>query len=172
MKAVYCSFYHFARDPFAQPEDARHIFSARTYRKAILVIVRAIAEDKAFIAIEGSGGSGKTTVLNAALAALGDRVTVVRASGGEPHFALPALLERVLGKQPGSLRGGGLDEVFHTLIHSVAGSGNRVLVIDQADRLAPEILDHLLLLSTLMRSRVPLLQVVLAGPPGFWRVLR
>ena len=84
----------------------------------------------------------------------------------------PALLERVLGKEAGSLRGDDIDQVLDTLIRSATRSVHRVLVIDQAHRLAPEVLDPLMLMSSLMGSRPPLLRSGPDRPAGPVEVLR
>ncbi|MBV8401565.1 MAG: AAA family ATPase, partial [Acetobacteraceae bacterium] len=172
MITVYQSFYEFTRDPFAPLEDCRNLFSSRTCRKALLAITRSIVDNKPFIAIEGRDGSGKTTVLNAALATLDQRAHVGRASATEPHLSITALLERVLGGEPGSLRGDAVDKALHRLVRESVGPEHRVLLIDRADRLAPGILDALLRLLTVRGTRGPFFEVVLEGPPGFCRALR
>ena len=98
--ALYQSFYGLARDAFASPENPAQMFVAQTYHDSVVTFVRALIARKPFIAITGEGGSGKTTVLDAALQALGDRVRVTRArcEQDEP-LDLASLLENALGKE-------------------------------------------------------------------------
>ncbi len=171
--ALYQSFYGLARDAFASPENPAQMFVAQTYHDSVVTLVRALIARKPFIAISGEGGSGKTTVLDTALQALGDRVRVTRArcEQDEP-LDLASLLENALGKESGSLRTHDIDAVFEALVQAANGSKHRVLVLDHAELISPDVLDYLLLLSTLSGPNKPLLQVVLVGPPGLVDGLR
>ena len=115
--ALYQSFYGLARDAFASPENPAQMFVAQTYHDSAVTLVRALIARKPSIAISGEGGSGKTTVLDAALQALGDRVRVTRArcEQDEP-LDLASLLENALGKESGSLRTHDIDAVFEALV--------------------------------------------------------
>ena len=77
-----------------------------------------------------------------------------------------------LAKSPGSLRTHDIDAVFEALVQAANGSKHRVLVLDHAELISPDVLDYLLLLSTLSGPNKPLLQVVLVGPPGIVDGLR
>ena len=85
---------------------------------------------------------------------------------------LASLLENALGKESGSLRTHDIDAVFEALVQAANGSKHRVLVLDHAELISPDVLDYLLLLSTLSGPNKPLLQVVLVGPPGLVDGLR
>src|SRR5437868_1366020 len=125
--ALYQSFYGLARDAFASPENPAQMFVAQTYHDSAVTLVRALIARKPSIAISGEGGSGKTTVLDAALQALGDRVRVTRArcEQDEP-LDLASLLENALGKESGSLRTHDIDAVFEALVQAANGSKHRV----------------------------------------------
>src|SRR4051794_21939839 len=87
LKSVYQSFYEFTRDPFEPPQDAEHIFNSSTHSRALLAVLRALVNRKPLICITGRDGCGKKTVLNAAFAAMANRLHVVHASACGPQPA-------------------------------------------------------------------------------------
>ena len=76
------------------------------------------------------------------------------------------LIERILDREPGSLRGNNLESAFEAVIRGARGPIRRVLVIEEAEH-APDVLGHLALLTALLGSNAPALKIVLLGPPDF-----
>jgi type II secretory pathway predicted ATPase ExeA len=149
---VYCPLYQLSRDPFAAPNNGRHICAVGSFGVALLTIVRALVARKQFVAVIGASGAGKTTILNAALATLADRVYAVRVSARDcTPFALRQSTEQLLEASDQTAR--------------------PVLVIEDAQHLALESLNHLAPLSTITGGGPLGLQVVLVGPVDLMETL-
>ncbi len=134
---------------------------------------RAVLMDRIAEALGGTGevwlltgprGSGRTTLLDGAIAGLPGpptRMVRVAADPGQAGLSLREFVARVAG--PGAQAGYALEQAFELL----TGDDPPVLVIDGADGLAPEVLRYIQLAS----KSAPGLQVFLVALPGFRAVL-
>ncbi|MCW3475218.1 AAA family ATPase [Limobrevibacterium gyesilva] len=170
---MYLDLYGLSFDPFELPADGHEIFMSDGYRDAISAIVQGIRDRQIFLALTGEQGAGKTTILNAVIAALAaERIRFVRVDN--PSFSLQnlrALMGQIAHKSSRDVSDADVAEVFKTLTTAVADEQHVVLAIDDAHLLAPNALAFLQLMSARAQCGVPVLQFVFVGRPGFWETL-
>lgn len=170
---MYEAFYGLRTRPFSILPDPAFLYLSNGHRAAAALLDYALGERSGFTVITGAIGTGKTTLLRHATARLGTDVALGMISN--THASLGIMSRRVLTAFGGSA--GALDPVL--VLHGLQGFlseqsalGRRaLLVIDEAQNLAPDALEELRMLSNL-NAETELLQIVLAGQPGLRDTLR
>lgn len=160
--------------------DRKYLYPSQSYTTALTTLQGAIAERRCFAVVTGDVGTGKTTLCRS-LADHGDRKTLPALLLSPPasEEELLAQMLRSLGILSRDAQGSAmatraalataLDDFLHTL---GALGATAVLVIDEAQHMPPEVLEHVRTLSTLTRNNSPLLQVVLVGQPALTDIVR
>jgi general secretion pathway protein A len=171
---MYLSFFGFSEKPFHVTPNPRFLFLSKTHKEALAHLLYGLRDRCGFIQLTGEVGTGKTTVLRSLLSQL-DGDIYRSAFIFNPCLAAPELLraiQRELGLGPSS---GGLNELLDDLnaflLHENAVGRTVLLVIDEAQNLAPEVLEQIRLLSNLETATAKLIQIVLAGQPELSQVL-
>lgn len=170
---MYCDFYGFREKPFSITPDPKFLFLGATHKEAFAHLVYGIRERGGFITITGEIGTGKTTLCRALLSHL-DRDTLV-AFILNPTLSAIELLKSINEDfgipSTGQTRKDLIDELNRFLLEKRREGKNTVLIIDEAQNLAPEVLEHIRLLSNLETDTEKLLQIILIGQPEFRSIL-
>lgn len=162
---IYADFYGLRGRPFHITADPRSLFLSEGHKEALAAIVHGVRSGKGFIVVTGEVGVGKTTVLRAALEHLeADHVKVIYIP--YPQITVEDLL-RQIGESLGERRDGAIDVVrlLELLIEHYKQGTPVVVVIDEAQRVAVEVLESLRLLSNFETEDDKLVQTVLLGQP-------
>ncbi len=167
---MYTSFFGLNEKPFSITPDPRYLFMSERHGEALAHLVYGVTESGGFIQLTGEVGTGKTTlvrtlllnrmpdnadvavVLNPQLSALEFLATICEELGldapGEP-FSSKALIDRL----------------NQHLLHAHSEGRRTVLVVDEAQNLARDVLEQVRLLTNLETSKQKLLQIILIGQP-------
>jgi general secretion pathway protein A len=126
-----------------------------------------IEERKGFITVTGEVGTGKTLLCRALLDRLGRHV---RTALIFDSFLSEIELLRSINEDFGIAPAGGtrkelIDQLNQYLIGEFSAGRNAVLLIDEAQNLAPPVLEQIRMLSNLETERGKLLQIILIGQP-------
>ncbi len=70
---MYTSFFQLKEEPFLLTPDPRFLHLAEPHRAAITTLIQGIVLRKGFVTLTGPVGTGKTTILHAALNILTDQ---------------------------------------------------------------------------------------------------
>jgi len=175
--AGYESFYGFHDRPFGPTPDLRFLYHSAAHDHASEALLTAISRRDAVTVLTGPQGAGKTLLCSAVIDQL-DRRTMTSVISN-PHLTLDDLLEQmlidfgVMSHDDTRARGGrhdALTEALQTFSSSLAPlQAAAVIVIDDAHRLAPEVIDHLDILTS---GGGGALVVILVGEPSLLKVLR
>ncbi|RMF47147.1 MAG: DUF2075 domain-containing protein [Deltaproteobacteria bacterium] len=171
---MYLKHFGFDRKPFNITPNPDFIFLSETHREAFAHLLYGIRNRAGFIVLTGEVGTGKTTVLRTLLNQLDEQVHKV-ALIFNPALSSVELLRNILrefGLQPES---DSLDDLHHALnrylLEQNRSGHTVVLIIDEAQNLAPEVLEQIRLLSNLETETDKLIQIVLVGQPELDRML-
>jgi general secretion pathway protein A len=173
---MYLSFFGLAEKPFAITPDPRYLYLSARHADALAHLVYGINEAGGFIQLTGEVGTGKTTTIRSLLARAPKNAEIAlilnpRLSPGE--FLL-ALCEE-LGLGPDDNAAGNSKELVDLLnrylLRAHAQGRRVVLIVDEAQNLDPEVLEHIRLLTNLETETQKLLQIILIGQPELRRLL-
>ena len=169
---MYNHYFQLKAAPFSIAPDPRYLFMSERHREALAHLLYGIGSGGGFVLLTGEIGAGKTTVCrcfieqvpeNCRLAYIfNPKLTVeelLLTVCDELHIELPPA-----GAAPFGVKGY-VDAINGYLLESHAAGLNNVLVIDEAQNLAPDVLEQLRLLTNLETSERKLLQIILIGQP-------
>jgi len=175
MLDVYKSVYNLEGAPFRLSPDHRFSFGHRTYDDAKSYLKYAINEGEGIVAVTGSPGTGKTTLIASLLSELDEsqvRVGVVT----NVQLGAGGLLEMVVDAfslgldQAGNLNA--LHEFMRYLKQQKAEGRRVILIVDEAQGLSADALEELRLLSNLQDNTQLLLQIFLVGQEALMELIR
>jgi general secretion pathway protein A len=171
---MYEEFYRFNEAPFRLTPDPNYLYLSTHHREALGHLLFGIREGSGFVAITGEIGTGKTTLLRALLRDL--EPTTIVGYLFNPALSDLEILQTVnsefsLPSDSSSKKE--LVEHLNRFLVAQKLAGRRVVVIvDEAQALAPATLEQLRLLSNLETETQKLLQIVLVGQPELRALLR
>ncbi len=164
---MYTAFYGLREKPFSLTPDPRYLFLASSHREALAHVLYGLEQGEGFIAITGEVGTGKTTLCR----------TLLRRLRGDTEIAFvfnPTLTgKQLLGAicndfgltSAGRTRAQLNDQLNQFLLETNRRGRRALLIVDEAQDLAPETLEELRLLSNLETTTSKLIQILLFGQP-------
>lgn len=171
---MYCEFFGFSEKPFTITPNPHFIFLSSIHREAFARLLYGVDSHAGFIALTGEVGTGKTTMLRTLLTQL-DPDKYRSALIFNPCMSGEQLLESIckeFGIQPaGHDRFSYLEALNRFLLEQSLVGRTVILVIDEAQNLAPDVLEQVRMISNLETERDKLIQIILAGQPELDAVL-
>lgn len=171
---MYCTFYGFRESPFTITPNPRFLFMSDQHREALAHLIYAVDSRAGFVELTGEVGTGKTTLLRTFLNRLdgeGHKTALIF----NPCLSSLELLKSVNREFGLSWEVGSRMELLQVLndflLEQKAAGRSVVLVMDEAQNLAPEVLEQIRLISNLETETDKLIQIVLAGQPELLSVL-
>jgi type II secretory pathway predicted ATPase ExeA len=166
---MYQSFYGLDELPFELTPNPKYLFLPPRHREALSALEYGLSSAKAITVLTGEAGTGKTTLLTAAMQS--DRcrgVDTVHLSN--PVLTRPEFVEFLASRFGLTARAGESKAALLTELEPVLRArrdrGEIVaLVIDEAQSLSVEILEEIRLLANIETPTEKLLPLVLAGQP-------
>jgi len=171
---MYEKFYGLREKPFSLLPDPSFLYPSPKHRMALVLLEYSLMNQSGFSVITGEIGTGKTTLIRQLLNQMDRDVTVGLISN--THRSFGELLQWVL--MAFNLEYSGKDKVglYQTfvdfLIKEYARNRRTVLIIDEAQNMAPETLEELRMLSNVNADKDQVLQVFLVGQAGLRNLLR
>ena len=171
---MYHSHFGLKRNPFSIAADPSLLLLNDMHRDALAGLWYAIVARKGFVTLTGEAGTGKTTVIRKALHVLSEmnhRASVIFNPTLTPTEFLEAVLanfdrEHIPESKVQRLR------LLQDLLADVQKQEKTaVLIIDEAHKLSPELLEEVRLLTNFEVGDQKLLQIVLAGQPELADIL-
>jgi len=173
---MYRAFFGLNEKPFAITPDPRYLFLSERHAEALAHLLYGITEAGGFIQLTGEVGTGKTTVVRSLLAQTpqhAEIALILNPRMTAPEFLLTICEELGIGVQDSatsSLKD--LVDILSQYLLRAHSSGKRVvLIVDEAQNLAPEVLEQVRLLTNLETNTQKLLQIILIGQPELRELL-
>ena len=164
---MYERFFGLRERPFDITPDPRFLFLTPKHQEALANLQYGIAQRKGVTTVLGPAGTGKTTLVRTALAALADAggrcVSVTNPALTRDEFIQMMALGFELSDAAGESKTTLLAELDVRLREYLAAGMATALVIDEAQALSDELLEEVRLLVNLETDTAKLLPVVLAG---------
>ncbi len=164
---MYEKYYGLTDRPFNTTPDSRFFFASSKHEEALNCLLLAISERNGFVVITGEIGSGKTTVCRTLINKL-DATTKI-ALVLNTHLGKKELITTILEDLGIEYRSTSKTHLIAALnkylLEQASKDVNVVLIIDEAQNLAPSVLEEVRMLSNLETEREKLIQIVLMGQP-------
>lgn len=165
---MYEAFYGLRERPFDLTPNPKYLVMTESHREVLLNLEYGIASGKGITLLIGEAGSGKTTMIRAAIDRQPGRVhcvnlqnpTLTRVEFNEmlaTHFGLSA--------QAFQSKAVMLTELERLLLERVARDEPTVLIMDEAQSLPMDLLEEIRLLANFETNERKLLSVIIAGQP-------
>lgn len=171
---MYQSFFGLTKEPFAMTPDPAFLFLTSAHREALAGLSYAVLGGKGFVVLTGDAGTGKTTLLTKMLRSIpASRAAfsvVLNPTLTTDEFLELALLDFGIASVPAS-KAQRLLLLRNFLTESRKQGRISVLVVDEAHKLAPPVLEEIRLLSNFELADAKLLQIVMAGQSELSNVL-
>ncbi|MGF1846350.1 AAA family ATPase [Vibrio lentus] len=165
---MYKEYFGFVEMPFSIVPNSRYLFLSQRHQEAMQNLQAGLGEGGGFAMLTGEVGTGKTTVAKAMLSSLDNQTQAGLILN--PTFSNTDLLEAICDEfeveypEQASLKQ--LSQAIHYfLLDSHAEGIQTLLVIDEAQHLAADVLEQLRLLTNLETDSRKLLKVLLVGQP-------
>jgi general secretion pathway protein A len=173
---MYLSFFGLNEKPFAITPDPRYLYLSERHAEALAHLLYGINEAGGFVQLTGEVGTGKTTIVRSLLAQTpknAEIALILNPRMTAPEFLLTICEEIGIGVPDSSMES--LKDLVDILSHYLLrahGAGRRVvLVVDEAQNLAPAVLEQVRLLTNLETNTQKLLQIILIGQPELRELL-
>jgi general secretion pathway protein A len=171
---MYCEFFGFSEKPFTITPNPHFIFLSSIHREAFVRLLYGVENHSGFIAMTGEVGTGKTTMLRALLTQLDPdkyKSALIFNSCLSSEQLLESICKEFGIQTTGESRFNTLDALNTFLLEQHQSGRTVVLVIDEAQNLAPDVLEQVRMISNLETECDKLIQIVLAGQPELDLVL-
>jgi len=173
---MYLSFFGLNEKPFAITPDPRYLYLSERHAEALAHLLYGINEAGGFVQLTGEVGTGKTTIVRSLLAPTpknAEIALILNPRMTAPEFLLTICEEIGIGVPDASTESlKDLVDILSQYLLRAHSAGRRVvLVVDEAQNLAPAVLEQVRLLTNLETNTQKLLQIILIGQPELRELL-
>ena len=173
---MYTRFFGLNEKPFSITPDPRYLFMSERHGEALAHLVYGVTESGGFIQLTGEVGTGKTTLVRSLLLnrmpSNADVAVVLN-----PQQSAHEFVETICGElhvpvpeEKNSIKTC-IDALNRHLLTAHAEGRRTILVVDEAQNLAPDVLEQVRMLTNLETSKQKLLQIILIGQPELRELL-
>lgn len=166
---MYQEFFGLKEAPFSIAPNPHYLYMSKQHHEALAHLVYGVGRDGGFVLLTGEVGTGKTTICRCFLEQIPADTDVAFILN--PKLNAEQLLATICDELGVSYISDEVtikelvDSINLYLLKSHAQGRHTVLIIDEAQNLAPEVLEQLRLLTNLETHEKKLLQIVLLGQP-------
>jgi len=171
---MYESYFGLRELPFSLTPDPKFLWLSDTHEEGLATLVYGITRHKGFLLLTGEVGTGKTTLLRAALRELPrdtDTALIINTIGLTPLDLLKLIAAEFGIEGRFESTADYLIAINRMLLERLRTGRNTVLIIDEAQNLDSATLEEVRLLSNLETDTAKLMQIVLTGQPELIRKL-
>lgn len=180
---IYEAFYGLSDQPFAITTDPKFFYLSLSHQKAFSELLNGLRRREGMLLLTGETGTGKTTMCRAVLESLGARTFAAMILN--PYMSGAEVFRIILRDfglvshedlRRGALATADVPQLMDTLEGFLKSllplNGHAVIVLDEAQSLAPQVLDQIRLLTALEQDNRRLVQVILCGQQALLTTLK
>ncbi|MBL0713471.1 MAG: AAA family ATPase, partial [Desulfosarcina sp.] len=170
---MYRAYYGLDKKPFQISADPEFLWLGPKHKEGLAILIYGVRDNKGFLVLSGGVGTGKTTLIHALLKQLDDSVIV--ASVPDPGLKLIEFYNYIASAF--GMQGAYTSKVdflldFEAFLRQMHARGRTVLlIIDEAQRLNPTMLEEIRLLSNIETPEQKLLNIFFVGQEEFFDIL-
>ncbi len=163
---MYETFYQLREKPFSILPDPDMIYWGKMHSMAFTMLEFGVMNNAGFTVITGEIGSGKTTLVRHLLKKVNPNITIGLISNSPQgrqellQWILMSLNQPFDGDYPNLFK-----RLQDYLYGQFANAKRTILIIDEAQNLEPEALEHLRMISNINADKYQILQLILVGQP-------
>lgn len=172
---LYTEHFGFHERPFTLLPDPDFMFWSTAHKRAYSVLEYGLVTHAPLTVVTGEVGAGKTTLIQALLAQVGDEATIGLISNAQGDRGdLMRWVLNSLGLQFDQESDYvSLFQKFQDFVIDEYSEGRHViLIIDEAQNLRPDTLEELRMLTNINSNKDELLQIILVGQPELYELIR
>jgi len=173
---MYKGYFGLKESPFSIAPNPRFLFMSERHKEALAHLSYGLGETGGFALLTGEVGTGKTTISRRLIEQLPENTQAAIILN--PTLSNQELLATICDELKIRYRKTGAtlktltDKIHEKLNKNHQEKLNTLLIIDEAQHLAPEVLEQLRLLTNLETDTKKLLQVILIGQPELKQLLQ
>jgi len=166
---MYQHYFGLAEAPFSIAPDPRYLYLSQRHQEALAHLLYGVNGDGGFVLLTGEVGAGKTTVCRCLLQQIPASCDVAYIFN--PRLTVEELLSTICVEFGIVYPSGNssikvfVDCINVYLLEAHAKGRHTVLIIDEAQNLAADVLEQMRLLTNLETDQRKLLQIILLGQP-------
>ncbi len=173
-KSHFHDYFGLTRNPFRLTPDPKFLYLSSKHKEALAHLYFGLQEKNGFIAITGEVGTGKTTLCRAFLDQLTPEYEVAYIFN--PCLTSLELLQNINGEfgitfTNENSKKALTDSLYEFLIEKKKQEKTVIVIIDEAQELAREVLEQIRLISNLETNTEKLIQIILIGQPELNEIL-
>jgi general secretion pathway protein A len=173
---MYTTFFGLSEKPFAITPDPRYLYLSERHAEALAHLLYGINESGGFIQLTGEVGTGKTTVVRTLLSRVPHHADVAvilnpRVSAVEFLQTICEELGLEIAKSDRESVKQMIDALNRRLLAAHADGRRIIVLVDEAQNLAIDVLEQVRLLTNLETPTQKLLQIILIGQPELRELL-
>ena len=173
---MYTRFFGLNEKPFAITPNPRYLYMSERHAEALAHLMYGLNEAGGFIQLTGEVGTGKTTVIRTLLEQLpqhADVALILNPALTPIEFLFAICQELHIAINAPEPHGSKqlIDALNAHLLDKHAKGRRVVVIVDEAQNLAPDTLEQVRMLTNLETSTHKLLQIILIGQPELREVL-
>ncbi|MCG7534542.1 AAA family ATPase [Pseudoalteromonas sp. OOF1S-7] len=173
---MYLRYFGLTEKPFSIAPNPEFLFLSERHKEALAHLTYGLGDAGGFVLLTGEVGTGKTTVTRSMLAQLPDSTQVafiLNPALSEMELLASICDELSIDYDANNATLKSLTDVIKArLLDNHQRGGHTMLIIDEAQHLAAEVLEQLRLLTNLETDHKKLLQIVLVGQPELQQLLK
>lgn len=166
---MYKTFFGLNETPFSITPNPRYLYMSERHTEALAHLIYGIKDSGGFIQLTGEVGTGKTTLIRSLLQRLPENADVALILN--PQLSATEFLASILAEfgialpaNPDSLKA--LTDSLNRFLLKNHSEGRRtILIVDEAQNFAVDVLEQIRLLTNLETAKQKLLQITLIGQP-------
>ncbi|MDB5986280.1 MAG: hypothetical protein JWR16_1333 [Nevskia sp.] len=166
---MYAAYFSLREPPFSIAPDPSFLYLSAGHQEALGHLLYGTGQYGGFVQLTGEVGTGKTTIVRSLLAQKLDNVDVAMIHNPrQSELEFVASICDELGvsyPQPATSIKTLVDALNEYLLKAHAAGRRTVLIIDEAQNLAPSVLEQVRLLTNLETDKEKLLRIMLIGQP-------
>ena len=172
---MYLNYFGLGEAPFSLAPDPRYLYMSERHQEALAHLLYGVSGDGGFVLLTGEVGAGKTTICRCLLEQIPQACDVAYLFN--PKLTVEELLSSICTELRIACPPGAatiktfVDRINAHLLDSHAKGRHTVLIIDEAQNLATDVLEQMRLLTNLETNRRKLLQIILVGQPELAELL-